>query len=562
MPQTVTLKNDYREKEIFDYLRFNSDQTALQNFVNTTLATIIAGSSGAKYIGMTPNTAVGTQANVQDIVDGLIAILIGTDGAAFIKALAVAGIVGGDVQTILNNLKTYIDSQDTTITNTATAHKTAVPLDHQDNSVTDAKIGNRTVDQAIVAAKADIGTLTQMLSWIVKSIKDYTGTANWKTAPSKTLEQTISDLATLTTNLSSNYYSRTNLQTSGQSFVHWGNITNIPNLADNHFKSAVGSRTDLPLVGNAIGDIRVVANDGDGHPAMYDCIATLGTVDQQWGKIADLDYTNNHSALVNLLNDDHTQYFHLSGIRALLGNMDFNKYQALNMVVHNLTAAPANPVEGQIYYDTVNKKYMGYKGAVSGWVDLSGKGALIREIEWTTTSGQTVLDLSSVGTYEVGTKALTLYKKDISTGKYEVVDKDDYTESSSTTATLKAGASLNDQYYAKWFENSPEVINNAVQRDGTLQLNLNAEMLNGKHDTDFATSAQGTKADNALPATSYTAADVLVKVKSVDGTGSGLDADTLDGLHASDLITKVNDITTAKNYIWEMDNGVPYLKEV
>lgn len=47
--------------------------------------------------------------------------------------------------------------------------------------------------------------------------------------------------------------------------------------------------------------------------------------------------------------------------------------------------------------------------------------------------------------------------------------------------------------------------------------------------SDYATAAQGTKADNALPASSYTAADVLTKLKTVDGAGSGLDADLLDG---------------------------------
>lgn len=47
--------------------------------------------------------------------------------------------------------------------------------------------------------------------------------------------------------------------------------------------------------------------------------------------------------------------------------------------------------------------------------------------------------------------------------------------------------------------------------------------------TAYATAAQGTKADNALPAADYTAADVLTKLKTVDGSGSGLDADLLDG---------------------------------
>lgn len=38
-----------------------------------------------------------------------------------------------------------------------------------------------------------------------------------------------------------------------------------------------------------------------------------------------------------------------------------------------------------------------------------------------------------------------------------------------------------------------------------------------------------------LPSGSYTAADALSKIKTVDGSGSGLDADTVDGIHASEL---------------------------
>jgi len=45
----------------------------------------------------------------------------------------------------------------------------------------------------------------------------------------------------------------------------------------------------------------------------------------------------------------------------------------------------------------------------------------------------------------------------------------------------------------------------------------------------YATAAQGATADAALPAASYTASDVLTKLKTVDGAGSGLDADLLDG---------------------------------
>jgi len=50
---------------------------------------------------------------------------------------------------------------------------------------------------------------------------------------------------------------------------------------------------------------------------------------------------------------------------------------------------------------------------------------------------------------------------------------------------------------------------------------------------DGVTSAIQTQLDAKLVASTYTAADVLAKVKTVDGTGSGLDADLLDGEEGS-----------------------------
>jgi len=61
-------------------------------------------------------------------------------------------------------------------------------------------------------------------------------------------------------------------------------------------------------------------------------------------------------------------------------------------------------------------------------------------------------------------------------------------------------------------------------------------------DPNFATTVTasiGTK----LNASDYTAADVLTKIKTVDGSGSGLDADTLDGSHASAFLTGNQTIT-------------------
>lgn len=50
---------------------------------------------------------------------------------------------------------------------------------------------------------------------------------------------------------------------------------------------------------------------------------------------------------------------------------------------------------------------------------------------------------------------------------------------------------------------------------------------------DDADAATALTTLGALPAASYTAADVLSKLLTVDGAGSGLDADTLDGVQAS-----------------------------
>jgi hypothetical protein len=52
------------------------------------------------------------------------------------------------------------------------------------------------------------------------------------------------------------------------------------------------------------------------------------------------------------------------------------------------------------------------------------------------------------------------------------------------------------------------------------------------NDPNFATTVS-TQIGTKLDASAYTAADVLTKVKTVDGTGSGLDADLLDGQHGT-----------------------------
>ena len=57
-----------------------------------------------------------------------------------------------------------------------------------------------------------------------------------------------------------------------------------------------------------------------------------------------------------------------------LVDLDLNKNQLLNAVVQNLGTAPANPSDGQIYWDTVDETIYVWNANSSVWVDLGSSG--------------------------------------------------------------------------------------------------------------------------------------------------------------------------------------------
>ena len=69
------------------------------------------------------------------------------------------------------------------------AHKSAETLDHPDGSVTDAKIGTRTIDQSQTPSGHG-GTLTQLLSRLANRIRAITGKSDWYADPDVTLAAT------------------------------------------------------------------------------------------------------------------------------------------------------------------------------------------------------------------------------------------------------------------------------------------------------------------------------------------------------------------------------------
>ena len=70
-----------------------------------------------------------------------------------------------------------------------------------------------------------------------------------------------------------------------------------------------------------------------------------------------------------------------------LSSIDLNKNEVQNGVIHVLAANPSNPVEGQIYYNSTDKKLYFYDG--SSWVDASGD---IKSVNTNTTGTITVTD--------------------------------------------------------------------------------------------------------------------------------------------------------------------------
>ena len=89
---------------------------------------------------------------------------------------------------------------------------------------------------------------------------------------------------------------------------------------------------------------------------------------------------------------------------------------------------------------------------------------------------------------------------------------------------------------------APELHTHSISQVSGLQTALNGKAASSHTHTIANVTGLQSALDAKLPSSSYTAADVLSKIKTVDGSGSGLDADFLDGLDSTGFI-KRSDVT-------------------
>ena len=69
-----------------------------------------------------------------------------------------------------------------------------------------------------------------------------------------------------------------------------------------------------------------------------------------------------------------------SGINMVGSDVDFNKNEAVAIVIDNQATAPGTPAEGQMYFDsTVGDKTMYFYNG-SAWVEMDGSGSGVSQL--------------------------------------------------------------------------------------------------------------------------------------------------------------------------------------
>lgn len=299
-------------------------------------------------------------------------------------AKVLRGIVGGAnwytaPTRTLEALNTVADANEADIENKHTTHRTAAVLDHPDNSVTDAKIGNRTVDSATAVPFSSTGSFTQILSWLARVVRVLNGRPNWYDSPPRNMVQLDTDLTALTSQVTNESGTLGNQLTTHKS-------------SDDHDGRYYTEQEVTNL-------LTVKADTDHNHDARY---YTEGEIDQ---RLSDLVLGEIGSSLtassVNVA--DAEGHFAAGNVEAVLHEIHTGKANQADLTAHVGGSAAAHGIRTYLELDANSSSFSGSKKADV----LTQNGQCV----FNTTSTQGTASLTSViidslrlGNYSLGVR--------------------------------------------------------------------------------------------------------------------------------------------------------------
>ncbi|RJX40042.1 hypothetical protein D3P09_11750 [Paenibacillus pinisoli] len=226
---------------------------------------------------------------------------------------------------------------------------------YEDNSVTDARIGDRTISDA-ASPTGNQGKLTVLLGWLAYMVKSITGKADWKTAPRTTLENAVKrDGDTMTSHL--------NVQTVGAS-------VRLKPLADTD-TGVLGTQTQSA---DGTWQWGTGSQPSSGKWGVYDYLNSRWALEIGQGSDANsgLKYRTNtvhHAGNHNSTGDPHTQYLLKTG-----GTMS-GVLKAAHGIDQRLPENSFGPTDLPSTYPTGISMF--FINNVAGWPGPSSYGTIV-----------------------------------------------------------------------------------------------------------------------------------------------------------------------------------------